>query len=291
MYADNNRMLLAQACLAWLTLVQFYDAVQQRRASFISNPPFNQLFLVAPGDADYFTQRCLESVISLPSLMEEADRLDTTRFMSAEERRGGQVQAARLLHLALRLDQHLQRWLAEAQETLGSPSQLGVITLQTTTRPLGFRPTRLHYGNSEASDAWALYWSISIYVHELIAQIHRRYISLSAGVPESGPLPPELATTGKDRATLNAYAENICGTVFSAVRSCPFTVHGTIVAMYTAQWYYKRHDEMEKLRWCAEVLKLLQLERIALGDKANNAAVWCSVVFSEVLSDEEDAVL
>lgn len=252
----------------------------------MSRPPFNQLFLVNRGDPEYFIQRCLESITSLPSIMQEADELDSMRFVSSEESIHAKIKAARLLQLALDLDHGLSAWLAEAQESFAPPMESGTITLQTQ-QPIEFSPRRLQYESSDAGDIWALYWSMSIYIHELIGQIQARHMALSQELPAAHPLQLEVSGGGKDRVTLDNYAENICGTIFSGLRSCPFTVHGTVIAMFTAQWYYKRHGEGDKLRWCIEALRLLQPETIARGDKENDRSEWGSIIFSTVPSVEE----
>jgi hypothetical protein len=265
-----------------LIRTQFYDAVKHRKTFFMADPPFNELFLAERGDADYFTQRCLESVIQLPSIMEAADKLETTKFKSSEEKRGGQIMATRLLHVASNMEKSLSGWWTEIQEIVRPPTLSGIIILQVNA-PINYTPPRLHYKNPADSDLWALYWSISIYLHELIGQIQDRYLAIGAGISTLHQLPQELVEAAKDRATLDIYAENICGSVFSGLRSCPFTVHETMVALFTTQWYYGKHGESEKLLWCREVMRLLEPDSIARGDRDRDndsgRPRWCSVIF------------
>jgi len=253
----------------------------------MSCPPFNGLFLARPGDPDYLTQRCLESMISMPTIMEEADALEGAKFNSPEEKSCGRIEAARLLQLALCLERYLASWITEIQETgIEPPSSSGTITLQAQP-PLHFAPRHLHYTNSEAADLWAFFWSISIHLHELIGQIRPRYAALSEASPAAyPPLSPELARAGKDRATLNEYAENICGTAFTGLRSCPFTVHATTVALYTAQWYYKRQGVHEKLRWCTEAVRVLQPDEVAGGStREHSGRRWSPIVVYDLPSE------
>ncbi|KAH8806119.1 hypothetical protein F5884DRAFT_469795 [Xylogone sp. PMI_703] len=249
----------------------FYDAIRSRQAFFMSSPPFDTLFLVERQDKDYYTQGCLESVILMPSIMEAADKLDKSQLESQEEKRNAEILASGLLQLAHNMNKKFLHWFTEARAIIEPPSRSGTITLQTT-RQLEFSPPHLHYRSPDDGDLWALYWSISLYLYELINQIQTRLSSIQ---PETST-PQLLQEKGKDRATLDTYAENICGSVFAGLRSCPFTVHETVIAMYAAQWYYRRHDEKEKLLWCNEVIVLLNRD----GEStACDKPKWSSVIF------------
>ena len=74
-------------------------------------------------------------------------------------------------------------------------------------------------------------------------------------------------------------AENICEPVLAGLRSCLFTVHETMIVLYTAQWYYKKRCQQEQLLWCVEIVELLKLEGATHGNMEYNKPGWCSVIF------------
>jgi hypothetical protein len=251
----------------------------------MSAPPFN---LIAPAereDSDYLFQACLEAMITLPYVLEEGDKLEHMEDNSEAAIRQAQLSILELLRLASGLDQKLSCWLGEMQQATVPPVRLNSPPEPPTGGPQ-FSPVRLIYKGVVDGFLWTVYWAMSIYIHQLIRQLQARYISLTAfGPSNSLPVPLSPTNLGKDRATLDEYADNICGSVISGLDNSTFTAHENMVGMFTAQWYFEQQGESEKLQWCIEVLKTMEAEGLNLGVQVNEGPENKVCLVSKCLAD------
>lgn len=167
----------------------------------MSNPPYNKLFLARPCDADYRISRCVESVIFMSAVMEEADRLETARPSTPDMARTAQGKAAQFLRLAARLDANMAAAMDDlAKEVplptysgrrLVSPSAAAAASSSSSSggvdaaddersAPTQYAPRQLLYQDRSHAYIWVLHWTMLLYIHELIGQLKRRHASLGA---------------------------------------------------------------------------------------------------------------
>ena len=251
----------------------------------MSSPPFNLIALAEREDSDYLFQTCVEAMITLPHILEEGDKLEHIEDYSESSIRNAQLSTIEILRLASVLDQKLSCWLEDMQQSVMPPVRLNSFPKPLTGGPR-FSPVRLIYKSVVDGFLWTAYWAMSIYIHEIIKQLQARYISLAAFGP-SGPLPETFspANLGKSRAILDEYVENICGSVISELDNSTFTAHENMVGMFTAQWYYERRGESDKLQWCIEVLKMMEAEGLNLGVQVNEGPENKVSLVSKCLAD------
>lgn len=88
--------------------------------------------------------------------------------------------------LASNLEENLACWMNEIREIVSPPILSGKLTLQANQNTK-FAPPRLLYRSVTDSDLCALYWSMSIYIHELINQVQTQLSILSSDISSSIP--------------------------------------------------------------------------------------------------------
>jgi hypothetical protein len=63
--------------------------------------------------------------------------------------------------------------------------------------------------------------------------------------------------------------ENLCGSVLCDLDSSTFTAYENTVGVSSAQWFYEKCAESQKLRWSIKVLKM-EVEGLNLGAQVND---------------------
>jgi hypothetical protein len=76
-----------------------FQSYPNRKPCFLSNPPFSSISLAEPEDPDYLFQTSIETLSSLPFVMEEADKLECMNEFSPDEATDAQITCLELIRL------------------------------------------------------------------------------------------------------------------------------------------------------------------------------------------------
>jgi hypothetical protein len=252
----------------------------------MSDPPFLSIARAEPGDPDYLFQTCLEALAPLPSIMEEADKLETESDLVSDEIYRRQQVVETLLGRASILYENFTDWFKDMQQKVTPPIPLTPVPeVETSQTP--FPPVWLSYTTFVDGFLWTLYWVMSLYLNQVIKQLQARYTILVAREDtEIFQLPSNLASLGDNQATLDEYADNICGSVCSDLDKSTFTAQENMVGIFSVQRYYEQRGASEKLRWCLQILKTMEADGLNLGVQENEVPGHGLFILSKCLADQ-----
>jgi hypothetical protein len=252
----------------------------------MSDPPFLSMARAEPGDADYLFQTCIEALAPLPSVMEEADKLETQCGWVPDEIYRRQQVVAKLLERTSILYENLGDWFKDMQQKVTPPTPLTPVP-EFETGQTPFPPVWLSYTTFVDGFLWTLYWVMSLYLNQVIKQLQARYTLLLAGKDAKiFQLPSNLANLGDDQATLDEYADNICGSACSDLDKGTFAAQENMVGIFSVQRYYEQRGDCEKLRWCLQILKMMEADGLNLGVQENEVPGHGLFIVAKCLADQ-----
>ncbi|KAH8898680.1 hypothetical protein GQ53DRAFT_816913 [Thozetella sp. PMI_491] len=245
-------------------ILGWYVTMRHREDFFMSRPPFSSLYLAEVGDSDYIVQKGFETVIKLPTLAWQADKLDSQIHAGNAGTTHVHRVATSILTQAKVLAENLEHWCCDLTEKVPSPEPVSGAETPAEGQ-YEFGSGKMHYGEPGQNYIWILYWLFSLYLHRVIKQVQARHAKLSG--PPHEPLPPALlpGRLGLGDEVMDQYADNISKSLFCPYQSTPLGAQETIAPMLTLQWYYEHKRDETKTQSCIARIKRLEQQGLSLN--------------------------
>jgi hypothetical protein len=243
----------------------------------MSSPPFNTLYLAEPSEADYLVQRAFEILISMPTLMEQADTLDVSEYTTEEAAVQGRKSAEHLLRLVWKLNNSFQDWHTEMSQVIAAPIRVYVpgSPPAEACRP---QVDGLQYARKGDSYIWILYWKLSLYLNQLIKKLQTHHTKALQMLAKPLPLPLELAQLGKEYSLLDQYAENIRDSLIPNLGASAFYAQESIISVFALHLYWEQRGEADKIGWCLEALRTMGMQGLSLDLNIHERPSLCTCV-------------
>ncbi|KAE9382231.1 hypothetical protein N431DRAFT_458767 [Stipitochalara longipes BDJ] len=267
-------------------ILGYYASIRHRTGFFMSNPPYNKLYLAETGDCDYIIQKGFESIITMPTIMECADKIDSpdsaTKWTVLELQRA----IRHLLILTAKIVKSLNSWYFELSNAISAP--VPTYTTPPTVEGGNYLCVgQLHYARAGDNYIWILYWVFSLYLNLLIKQLQSRHAKLVQLLAKPVQLPIELAELGLGYEILDEYADNIRKSLFGGCETSAFDAQETMAPVFTLQWYYEQRGDAAKIRWCIDAIRTLEQQGLTLDLQIIDMPSWCPIVRARFLAEVE----
>ncbi|KAL7786837.1 hypothetical protein V8C43DRAFT_324185 [Trichoderma afarasin] len=250
-----------------LRFLGFYDAVTHQQPYFMSQPPYNTLYLARQEDPDYLMQKMIEAAVALPNLEYDANKLYASKHTTEIQIRQAWLAAELLLGEAAVVDGKLNQCLQQMVSVTPHPTL--VVTLTAESDECYLPGKQLQFTDCSSKCNWLFYWSVIVRLNRLIKHLYDISSTLSSKLPDKPQLSTALTNLVKDDDVLDQYADNIGISLGAGMTASTFHAQEALIFVFNLYTYWEDRGNVEKTNWCIQTLQALQNHDRSLDIEVN----------------------
>ncbi|KAL7911870.1 hypothetical protein GGI35DRAFT_301127, partial [Trichoderma velutinum] len=250
-----------------LRFLGFYDAVTHQQPYFMSQAPYNTLYLAQQTDPDYLMQKMIEAAVALPNLEYDANRLYALDHTAEIQIRQTWLATERLLGEAAIVDGKLNQCLQQMASVIPHPTL--VVTLTAESDACYLPGNQMQFTDCSSKCHWLFYWSVIVRLNRLIKHLHDISLMLSSKLPDKPQLTAAMTSLVKDDDVLDQYADNIGISLGAGMTASTFHAQEALIFVFNLYTYWEDRGNVEKTNWCIQTLQALQNHDRSLDIEVN----------------------
>ncbi|KAL7930160.1 hypothetical protein V8C35DRAFT_324590 [Trichoderma chlorosporum] len=259
--------ILTSTMIRTLRFLGFFDAIRHQQPYFMSQAPYDTLYLAQQSDPDYLMQIIIEAAVALPNLEYDTNKLCTLQHTGEDQIRQAWLVAQYLLDEATIVNGKLDHCLQQMASVTPHPTLIVTPTAESGECYLPGR--QMEFVDCSSKCLWLLYWSVVVRLGRLIKKLHNVSLMLSSKLPEQPRLPAAMLGLVKDDYVLDQYADSIGISLGAGMTASTFHAQEALIFVLNLYWYWEVRGDTHKANWCIQTLKALQNQGLGMEVEVN----------------------